>query len=66
MDYRKYIETRPDVRFGQPCIRDTRISVSDVLSWLANGMTQEEILSDFPELIETDIQACKEYSPSFQ
>ena len=48
-DYRNYIEIRPDVRFGKPCVKSTRISVSDVLSWMANGMTTEDIVNDFPE-----------------
>jgi len=61
-DYRNYIEIKPDVRFGKPCIKSTRISVSDVLGWLANGMTSEEILADFPELTEEHIQACLAYA----
>ncbi|MDR1881628.1 MAG: DUF433 domain-containing protein [Prevotella sp.] len=48
----------PDKRFGKPCIRETRITVYDVLGWLAAGMSFDEILSDFPELTLTDIQAC--------
>jgi len=42
MDYRQYIEINPNIRFGKPCIKGTRISVYDVLSWLASGMTNEE------------------------
>lgn len=45
-------------RSGKPCIRNLRITVADVLAWLANGMTQDEILEDFPELEAADIQAC--------
>jgi len=56
--YAKYIEIRPDVRFGKPCIINTRISVYDVLSWLASGMTYKEILEDYPELNEQQIQSC--------
>ena len=44
MDYREYIEINPNVRFGKPCVKGTRISVSDVLGWLASGMTNEENL----------------------
>ena len=61
-DYRNYIEIKSDIRFGKPCIKTTRISVSDVLGWLANGMTTEDIISDFPELSEEQIQACLAYA----
>lgn len=61
-DYRNYIEIKSDVRFGKPCIKSTRISVSDVLVWLANGMTTEEIISDFPEITEEHIHACLAYA----
>lgn len=62
MDYRNHIEIRPEVRFGKPCIKSTRISVSDILGWLANGMTTEEIIADFPELTEEHIHACLAYA----
>jgi uncharacterized protein (DUF433 family) len=62
MDYKHHIETKSEVRFGKPCIKGTRISVDDVLGWLANRMTTVEILTDFPELTVGDIQACKVYS----
>tara|TARA_B100000745_G_C19822010_1_gene271537 strand:+ start:191 stop:418 length:228 start_codon:yes stop_codon:yes gene_type:complete len=55
--YREHISISPDIRFGKPCIKGTRITVSDILGWLATGMTQEEILSDFPELKKEDILA---------
>lgn len=58
MDYSKIITIEPGKRGGKPCIRGLRITVSDVLDYLAGGMTQEEILSDFPDLTETDIRAC--------
>lgn len=61
-DYRNIIEIKPDIRFGKPCIRSTRISVSDVLGWLANGMDIKEIVEDFPELTESDIHACLAYA----
>jgi uncharacterized protein (DUF433 family) len=62
MDYRQYIEINPNIRFGRPCIKGTRISVYDVLSWLASGMTNEEILADFPQLNKDQILACLGYS----
>jgi uncharacterized protein (DUF433 family) len=58
MNYQDYIEIRADKRFGKPCIIGTRISVYDVLNWLSNGMTKEEIIEDFPELNEQMITAC--------
>lgn len=62
IDYRKYITLEPDKRSGKPCIRGLRITVYDVFGWLASGMTQEEILSDFPELTKEDILACFAYA----
>lgn len=62
MDYKEYLEINPQVRFGKPCIKGTRISVYDVLSWLASGMTSEEIISDFPQLTKDQILACLSYS----
>jgi uncharacterized protein (DUF433 family) len=55
--YNKIIKINSDKRFGRPCIRNTRISVSDILGWLGSGMTFEEILSDYPELSREDIKA---------
>jgi len=60
--YRKIIQIRSEVRFGKPCVRETRISVYDVLSWLASGMSADEIIDDFPELTREDIQACLAYA----
>ena len=51
------ISTRPEIRFGKPCIVGTRIAVQDILAWLASGMTNAEILEDFPELSLAHIQA---------
>lgn len=62
MDYRDIITIDPDRRFGKPCVRDTRIAVYDVLSWLAAGMTHQEIRDDFPQLTEVDIRACLAYA----
>ena len=61
-DYRGIILINPEVRFGKPCVRNTHISVYDVLTWLASGMTVKEILIDYPELSENDIQACLAYA----
>ena len=58
MDYRNYITIEPDKRGGKPCIRGMRITVQDVLEYLASGMTEEEILDDFPDLTREDIKAC--------
>lgn len=62
MNYQEIITIEPDKRGGRPCIRHMRITVSDVLGWLAAGMTRSEILSDFPELTEADIQASLAYA----
>lgn len=62
MNYNKYIEIAPDRRFGKPCIKGTRISVYDVLNWLASGMTKEEIIKDFPELNLEQINACLSFA----
>ena len=56
--YRRIITIDPRRRFGKPCIRRTRITVGDVLEYMASGMTQQEILSDFPELTNDDLLAC--------
>jgi uncharacterized protein (DUF433 family) len=62
MDYKEFIEINPAVRFGRPCIKGTRISVYDVLGWMASGMTIDEILVDFPQLTKEQILACLAYS----
>ena len=58
MDYRKIITIDPARRGGKPCIRDLRMTVYDVLEYLAAGMTTEEVLQDFPDLTEEDVRAC--------
>lgn len=58
MDYSHIITMEPDKRGGKPCIRGLRITVYDVLDYLASGMTVEEILTDFPDLTAEDIRAC--------
>ncbi|HEX8071816.1 MAG TPA: DUF433 domain-containing protein [Pyrinomonadaceae bacterium] len=58
MDYRDIITIEPGKRSGKPCIRGTRMTVTDVLEYLAGGMTEAEILADFPDLTLADIRAC--------
>ncbi len=60
--YQEIITIEPGKRGGKTCIRSMRITVGDVLGWLASGMTHKEILSDFPELTEDDIRACLAYA----
>jgi uncharacterized protein (DUF433 family) len=60
--YRNVITIEPGKRGGKPCIRGMRITVYDVLSYLAAGMTHEQIRADFPELREDDIRACLSYA----
>jgi uncharacterized protein (DUF433 family) len=52
----------PDVRFGKPCVRGTRITVGDILGYLAGGVTEAELLADFPQLAHDDIRACLAYA----
>ncbi|MBC8045126.1 MAG: DUF433 domain-containing protein [Rhizobacter sp.] len=61
-DYRKIITIEAGKRDGKPCIRGMRITVYDVLSYLASGMSIAEILADFPYLTEEDIYACLGYA----
>ena len=58
MNYGKIITIEPDKRGGKPCVRGLRITVYDVLDYLASGMTVAQILSDFPDLTAEDIRAC--------
>ena len=58
MNYQDRITIEPGKRGGKPCIRGLRITVYDVLEYLATGMTEEEILQDFPDLTSEDIKAC--------
>ena len=58
MDYSKIITMEPGTRSGKPCIRGTRMTVTDVLEYLASGMTEDEILAEFPDLTAEDIKAC--------
>jgi len=58
MDYHKIITIEGDKMGGKPCIRGMRITVYDVLDYLASGMTEDEILEDFPDLTREDVRAC--------
>jgi uncharacterized protein (DUF433 family) len=58
MNWKEHIDINPAIRNGKPCIRGTRITVYDILEYLAGGMTEDEILSDFPDLKKEDIRAC--------
>lgn len=62
MAYSQIITIDPERRSGKPCIRNLRITVYDVLDYLAGGMSHEEILADFPDLTEEDIRACLAYA----
>jgi uncharacterized protein (DUF433 family) len=60
--YSSLITINPEVRFGRPCIRGMRITVFDVLGWLASGMTQSDIIDEHPDLTIQDIKAALEYA----
>jgi uncharacterized protein (DUF433 family) len=62
MNYQEIITLEPGKRGGRPCVRGMRITVADVLGWLAAGMSHAEILADYPELSEDDIRACLAYA----
>jgi uncharacterized protein (DUF433 family) len=66
MNYRDIITIEPGKRGGKPCIRGMRITVYDVLEYLAAGMTHQEILEDFPYLTEEDILACLSYASNHE
>jgi uncharacterized protein (DUF433 family) len=57
-----YISIDPDIRFGKPCIKGTRITIINILQWLASGMTYQEILDDYPSLQEIHIRAALSFS----
>ncbi|TDI23869.1 MAG: DUF433 domain-containing protein [Acidobacteria bacterium] len=57
MTWQERISVNPAIRSGKPCIKNTRITVYDVLEYLAGGMSEDEILSDFPDLTREDIRA---------
>lgn len=58
MEYRDRITIEPGKRSGKPCIRGLRMTVSDVLEYLASGMSEDEVLHDFPDLTREDVRAC--------
>jgi uncharacterized protein (DUF433 family) len=62
IDYKEIITFEPGKRGGKPCIRGMRITVNDILEWLASGMTIPEILADYDELVENDIYAALSYA----
>lgn len=62
MNYREIITMEAGKRGGKPCIRNMRITVYDISSWLASGMSAEKILEDFPELTKEDIQAALHFA----
>ena len=62
MNYRDYITIEPNKRGGKPCVRGLRITVYEVLEYLASEMTEEEILDDFPDLTREDLKACIAYA----
>lgn len=62
MDFRERIILDPEIRFGKPTVRGTRMAVEDVLSCLAGGMREDAILADFPQLVREDIRACLAYA----
>lgn len=62
MNYAEHLSINPNIRFGKVCITGTRITVGDVLGWLASGMSVEEIVNDFPELSDVQIRACLAYA----
>ena len=64
MDLSHLITVEPGKRSGQPCVRGMRITVRDVLEYLAGGMTVPELLADFPELTTEDVRACLAYAAS--
>jgi uncharacterized protein (DUF433 family) len=62
MNNRKFIAVEPGKRGGKPCVRGLRITVGDVLGWIASGMSGSEIVDDFPDLTDEDIRACLAYA----
>jgi uncharacterized protein (DUF433 family) len=56
-EFSSYISINPEIRFGNPCIKGTRIAIADILQWLASGMTYAQILEDYPSLKEEHILA---------
>ena len=65
-DWRDLITAQPDKLGGKPCVRGMRISVADVLEYLASGMSMDEVLSDFPDLTREDVLACLAYAAAHE
>lgn len=61
-NYLSHIDINPSIRFGKPCIKNTRIAVMDILQWLGSGMSHNEILLDYPLLKEEDILAALQFA----
>ncbi|WP_428653914.1 DUF433 domain-containing protein [Runella sp.] len=66
INYQQYISINPNIRFGKPCIKGTRITVQDILVWLASEMSFEEILEDFPELKMEHIRAALSFAADIE
>lgn len=62
MKVEEFIEINPNKRFGKPILKGTRISVADILNWMSSGMSEKEILDDYPELSKEQIRACLHYA----
>jgi uncharacterized protein (DUF433 family) len=62
INFLEHISINPDIRFGKPCIKNTRIAVIDILQWLASGMSVQEIVVDFPSLKEEYIRAALSFA----
>ena len=62
MNLLEHITVDPEVRFGKPCVRGTRITVGDVLGYLASGMSERQLLDEFPQLTRDHIRACLAYA----
>ncbi len=61
-ELREHIIIDPEIRFGKPCIKGTRISVGDILQWLSSGMSEQEIVEDYPEIQNVHIKAALAYA----
>ncbi|MEX0739146.1 MAG: DUF433 domain-containing protein [Pseudohongiella sp.] len=62
MQFQNYIDITPGKRSGKPCVKGTRITVYDVLGWLSQGMSSQDVMEDYPELSVEQIQACLAYA----
>jgi len=62
IDYKQYITIDPGKRSGKPCVRGLRITVYDILNMLADGMTHDEIIDDYPKISKNDILACLSFA----